>query len=72
MQGASAGAVGILPRAIIRDLFEGREARVQLSAVSIVFSVGPLIAPSLGAAIFVFGSWRLIFAILTASPRSLH
>src|SRR5271163_408139 len=66
VQGASAGAVGILPRAIIRDLFEGREARLQLSAVSIVFSVGPLIAPTLGAAILAFGSWRLIFAILTA------
>ncbi|HSV01445.1 MAG TPA: MFS transporter, partial [Roseiarcus sp.] len=51
VQGASAGAVGILPRAIIRDLFEGREARLQLAAVSIVFSVAPLVAPSLGAAI---------------------
>ncbi len=65
MQGASAGAVGILPRAIIRDLFEGREARLQLAAVSLVFSVAPLIAPSLGAAILFFGSWRLIFAVLT-------
>ena len=65
VQGASAGAVGILPRAIIRDLFEGREARLQLAAVSIVFSVAPLIAPALGAAILFFGSWRLIFAVLT-------
>ena len=65
MQGASAGAVGILPRAIIRDLFEGREARLQLAAVSLVFSVAPLIAPSLGGAILFFGSWRLIFAVLT-------
>ena len=65
VQGASAGGVGILPRAIIRDVFEGREARLQQAAVSIVFSVGPLIAPSLGAAILVFGSWRLIFAVLT-------
>src|ERR1700728_696877 len=64
MQGASAGAGGILPRAIIRDLFEGREARLQLSAVSLVFSVAPLVAPSLGAAILFFGSWRLIFAVL--------
>ena len=65
VQGASAGAVGILPRAIIRDLFEGREARLQLAAVSLVFSVAPLIAPTLGAAILFFGSWRLIFAVLT-------
>ena len=48
VQGASAGAVGILPRAIIRDLFEGREARLHLAAVSVVFSVAPLLAPSLG------------------------
>jgi MFS transporter, DHA1 family, multidrug resistance protein len=65
VQGASAGAVGILPRAIIRDLFEGREARLQLAAVSLVFSVAPLIAPALGVAILFFGSWRLIFAVLT-------
>ena len=65
VQGASAGAVGILPRAIIRDLFQGREARLQLAAVSVVFSVGPLVAPSLGAAILFFGSWRSIFAVLT-------
>jgi DHA1 family bicyclomycin/chloramphenicol resistance-like MFS transporter len=65
LQGATAGAVGILPRAIIRDLFEGREARLQLAAVSLVFSVAPLIAPALGAAILIFGSWRLIFAVLT-------
>src|SRR5271170_4390465 len=65
VQGASAGAIGILPRAIIRDLFEGREARLQLSAVSVVFGVAPLIAPALGAEILSFGSWRLIFVVLT-------
>jgi len=65
VQGASAGAIGILPRAIIRDLFEGREARLQLSAVSVVFGVAPLIAPALGGAILAFGSWRLIFVLLT-------
>src|SRR4029077_15843709 len=64
-QGASAGAIGILPRAIIRDLFEGREARVQLSAVSVVFGVAPLIAPALRGAIFVFGSRQFIFVLLT-------
>ena len=65
VQGAGAGAIGILPRAIIRDLFEGREARLQLSAVSVVFGVAPLIAPALGAEILSFGSWRLIFVVLT-------
>ncbi len=65
VQGAGAGAIGILPRAIIRDLFEGREARLQLSAVSVVFGVAPLVAPALGAEILAFGSWRLVFVVLT-------
>lgn len=63
-QGVGAGAVGILPRAIIRDRFEGREGRLQLAAVSMVFSVGPLIAPTLGAVILAFGNWRTIFVTL--------
>src|SRR5271163_3439463 len=65
VQGAAAGAVGILPRAIIRDLFEGREARLHLAAVSLMFSVAPLIAPSLGVGILFIGSWRLIYVVLT-------
>jgi MFS transporter, DHA1 family, multidrug resistance protein len=65
VQGAAAGAVGILPRAIIRDLFEGREARLHIAAVSLVFSAAPLIAPSLGAGILFIGSWRWIYVALT-------
>ena len=66
VQGVGAGTIGVLPRAIIRDLFEGRAARLQLAAVSLVFSVAPLIAPTLGAGILAFGSWRAIF--LTPHP----
>ena len=65
-QGIGAGAVGILPRAMIRDRFEGRAARMQLAAVSLVFSVAPLIAPTIGAAILTFGNWRTIFWLLVA------
>ena len=70
-QGAGAGAIGILPRAIIRDLFEGREARLQLAAVSIVFSVAPLIGPTIGAALLAVGPWRLIYAVLAAVGAAL-
>jgi DHA1 family bicyclomycin/chloramphenicol resistance-like MFS transporter len=66
LQGVGAGAVGILPRAVIRDLFEGRAGRLQLAAVSLVFSVAPLIAPTLGAGILTLGSWRAIFFALVA------
>jgi DHA1 family bicyclomycin/chloramphenicol resistance-like MFS transporter len=65
-QGAGSGAVAVLPRAIIRDLFEGREARLHIAAVSLVFSIAPLIAPTLGVAILAAGSWRLIYLVLAA------
>jgi DHA1 family bicyclomycin/chloramphenicol resistance-like MFS transporter len=64
LQGAGAGAVAVLPRAIIRDLFEGRESRLHIAAVSLVFSIAPLIAPTLGVAILAVGSWRLIYLAL--------
>ena len=64
LQGVGAGTVGILPRAIIRDLFEGRPVRLQLAAVSLVFGVAPLIAPTLGAGILTVGNWRSIFFTL--------
>ena len=70
-QGVGAGSVGILPRAIIRDLFEGRESRLHIAAVSLVFSVAPLIAPTIGAAILAAGPWRLIFVVLTAVGAAL-
>ncbi len=63
-QGIGAGTVGILPRAMIRDRFEGRQARMQLAAVSLVFSVAPLLAPTIGAGILMFGDWRIIFVVL--------
>ena len=66
VQGAGAGTVAVLPRAIIRDLFEGRQARLQLAAVSVVFSAAPLIGPTLGAGLLAIGPWRLIYAALAA------
>ncbi|RBP09187.1 DHA1 family bicyclomycin/chloramphenicol resistance-like MFS transporter [Roseiarcus fermentans] len=71
VQGAGAGAVAILPRAIVRDLFEGREARLQLAAVSVVFSVAPLIGPTIGAGLLAMGPWRLIYATLAAVALAL-
>lgn len=71
VQGFGAGTVGILPRAIIRDLFEGAEGRRQLAAVSIVFSVAPLLAPTVGAAVLAFGTWRTIFLLLFAVSAAI-
>lgn len=64
LQGVGAGACSVLAMAIVRDLFEGNEARARLSYVSIVRSVAPMVAPTIGVTILRFASWRSIFVFL--------
>ena len=66
VQGAGAGAVGVLPRAIVRDLFDVRESRLFLTAIAQVNGVAPVIAPSLGALILYVAPWRTIYLALAA------
>jgi DHA1 family bicyclomycin/chloramphenicol resistance-like MFS transporter len=63
-QGAGAGAVGILPRAIVRDLFDVRESRLFITAIAQVNGIAPVIAPSLGAMILYAAPWRTIYLAL--------
>ena len=65
-QGAGAGAVGILPRAIVRDLFDVRESRLFLTTIAQVQGVAPVIAPTLGALILYLAPWRTIYLALAA------
>ena len=62
---ASAG-LAVLPAAIIRDRYEGdRMARLQ-SSIAMVFMIVPMIAPTLGQAVFVAAGWRWIFGMMAA------
>ncbi len=60
LQGVGAGAVGVLPRAIVRDLFDARESRLLISAIAMVQGVAPVIAPSIGALMLYVFPWRSI------------
>ena len=64
VQGAGAGASMTIALAIVRDLFEGQDARTRLSYVAIATMVVPIIAPSAGAALLALGGWRAIHAVL--------
>ena len=61
LQGAGAAGGTVLAFAIIRDLFVGEAARARLSTVSLVFSIAPVIAPTLGGAVMMALGWRGIF-----------
>ncbi|GBQ65611.1 multidrug ABC transporter [Ameyamaea chiangmaiensis NBRC 103196] len=57
--GGSASAV--IPRAVVRDVATGREGARMMAQLTLVFGVMPVLAPSLGSAVLVFGNWRWIF-----------
>jgi DHA1 family bicyclomycin/chloramphenicol resistance-like MFS transporter len=57
--GGSAGLV--VARAIVRDLFEEREAARFYSLMMIVGGIGPIVAPFLGSLLLTHYDWRAIF-----------
>ncbi len=54
----------VAPMAIVRDLYEGDHMARLMSTIAAVFISVPVFAPSLGQAILLVGSWRLIFVAL--------
>ncbi|MCP9482102.1 multidrug effflux MFS transporter [Shimia sp. CNT1-13L.2] len=70
-QGIGAAGPRIVTLAIIRDLFSGREMARIVSLAMMIFTLVPAIAPSLGAIIIAYSSWRgvfvafMLFSILT-------
>lgn len=65
LQALGAGAAAVLARAIARDAHAPHEAAKVLSMVSLVTSLGPLVAPLLGGQILRFVGWRGVFVVLT-------
>jgi len=64
IEGCGAGAGMVMVFAMVRDLFDGAKGRTRLSYVSLVLSVAPMIAPTLGAWILAFTHWRAIYGVL--------
>jgi MFS transporter, DHA1 family, multidrug resistance protein len=71
IQGMGAGVGAAMPLAIIRDLFRDTAARARLSTVTVVLSVAPLIAPSIGSAVIPFDGWRGVYLILGVATALL-
>ncbi len=66
LQGLSSGAGTVIGRAIIRDLHNDEHATRLLSLVTMIFAIGPGIAPILGGWIVKWFDWRSIFLFLFA------
>lgn len=72
IQGLGGAALGVVPRAIVRDMATGPEATRIMAAIMLVFSVSPMLAPLVGSALLAVTGWRGIFvALLVAALASL-
>ncbi len=60
--GLGAAGVRVTATAMVRDRYQGSEMARAMSFIMSVFMVAPVLAPSIGAAILRFGSWRWTFA----------
>jgi MFS transporter, DHA1 family, multidrug resistance protein len=65
LQGIGAAATRALPASIIRDCYTGRQMAKVMSLSFMIFMACPMLAPSLGASIALFASWRWVFGVLT-------
>ena len=73
VQGIGASGPRIATMAIVRDLFSGRQMAQMMSYIIFVFSLTPIIAPSLGWGIAWAFGWRAIFlsfAVFSAISRT--
>lgn len=64
LQAIGCGGLAVLPGAIIRDRFSGDQMAKQMSIISMVFLVVPMLAPSIGQIVLLFAGWRWIFVFL--------
>lgn len=60
--GAAAGIV--IARAIVRDLYSGKEMTKFFSLLMLVSGVGPVLAPVIGGQVLRVTSWRGVFVVL--------
>lgn len=64
VQGLGAAATRVIAVSMVRDRFGGRQMAEIMSLIFMVFMIIPVIAPSLGQAVMLFGEWHLIFVVM--------
>lgn len=57
-------ATRVVTVAIVRDCYSGRPMAKVMSLAAMVFMIAPVLAPTIGQGVLMFGSWRLIFGVI--------
>jgi MFS transporter, DHA1 family, multidrug resistance protein len=71
LQGVGAAAGMVVAIAVVGDLFADSAAATVLSRLMLVLGVAPVVAPSLGAAVLLHGSWHWVFTALVVMAGGL-
>lgn len=71
LQGVGAAATRVIALSIVRDVYGGRRMAEVMSLVMMVFMVIPIIAPSMGQLIMLFGEWHMIFVFMGLTALGL-
>ncbi len=61
LMGVGAAATRVLAVSVVRDCYSGRDMARVMSLAFIVFLAVPILAPSIGQIIMMFGPWRWVF-----------
>jgi DHA1 family bicyclomycin/chloramphenicol resistance-like MFS transporter len=65
IQGFAAAGGLVISRAIVRDLYSGRELTKFFSLLMLVGNLGPIVAPIAGAIILAFTDWSGVYLVLS-------
>lgn len=72
LEGIGAAGGTTLAMAVVRDSFDGQAGRIKMSQVSMVITIAPIIAPTLGGLLLLaFHDWRVIYATLALAGAAL-
>lgn len=72
LEGIGAAGGTTLAMAVVRDCFDGQAGRIKMSQVSMVITIAPIIAPTLGGLLLLlFHDWRVIYAALALAGAAL-
>ncbi|WNG86226.1 multidrug effflux MFS transporter [Mycobacterium sp. ITM-2016-00317] len=71
LQGMGAAAGMVVAIAVVGDLYKDNAAATVMSRLMLVLGVAPVLAPSLGAAVLLHGSWHWVFAALAVIGAAL-
>lgn len=69
--GAMVAGTRIATVALVRDCYSGRAMARVMSIAFMVFMVVPVLAPSVGQVVLLFGDWRTIFWVIAGSAAVL-